>query len=71
MKPFFLIRRRILYGTDKKRPAEQNPEKLIADIKYSDVLQFYNNLLDKQGLQINTLESIHRGIGTPLGRLGL
>ncbi len=33
--------------------------KLIADIKYSDVLQFYNYLMDKQELQINTLESIH------------
>lgn len=29
------------------------------EIKYSDVLQFYNYLLDKQGLQTNTLESVH------------
>lgn len=33
--------------------------KNIAAIKYSDVLQFYNYLLEKQKLQINTLESIH------------
>lgn len=33
--------------------------KKIADIKYSDVLQFYNYLLDKQEIQINTLETIH------------
>lgn len=32
--------------------------KKIADIKYSDVLQFYYYLLEKQELQINTLESI-------------
>lgn len=32
--------------------------KKIADIKYSDVLQFYFYLLEKQELQINTLESI-------------
>ena len=31
----------------------------IAEIRYSDVLQFYNHLLDKQGLQTNTLESVH------------
>ena len=31
----------------------------IAEIRYSDVLQFYNYLLDKQGLQTNTLESVH------------
>ena len=34
-------------------------KKNIAAIKYSDVLQFYNYLLEKQRLQINTLESIH------------
>lgn len=34
-------------------------KKKIADIRYSDVLQFYNYLLDKQGLQTNTLESVH------------
>ena len=34
-------------------------KKKIAEIKYSDVLQFYNYLLDKQGLQTNTLESVH------------
>ena len=33
--------------------------KKIADIKFSDVLQFYNCLLDEQDIQINTLESIH------------
>lgn len=31
----------------------------IAEIKYSDLLQFYNLLLEEQQLQINTLESIH------------
>ena len=30
-------------------------KKKIAEIRYSDVLQFYNYLLDKQGLQTNTL----------------
>jgi len=34
-------------------------EKLIAGIKYSDVLQYYRYLLDKEELQINTLETIH------------
>ena len=34
-------------------------KKKIAGIRYSDVLQFYNYLLDKQGLQTNTLESVH------------
>ena len=34
-------------------------KKKIAEIRYSDVLQFYNYLLDKQGLQANTLESVH------------
>lgn len=33
--------------------------KKIAEIKFSDVLQFYNCLLDEQDIQINTLESIH------------
>ncbi len=33
--------------------------KQITDVKYSDVLQFYNYLLEKQGIQVNTLESIH------------
>lgn len=31
----------------------------IADIKYSDVVQFYNYLLDTEDLQVNTLETIH------------
>ena len=31
-------------------------KKKIAVIRYSDVLQFYNYLLDKQDLQVNTLE---------------
>ncbi len=31
----------------------------IADIKYSDVLQFYNCLLSENKIQVNTLESIH------------
>ena len=34
-------------------------KKKIAEIRYSDVLRFYNYLLDKQGLQTNTLESVH------------
>lgn len=34
-------------------------ERKIADIKYSDVLQFYNYLVVIKGLQTNTLESIH------------
>lgn len=33
--------------------------KKIADIRFSDVLQFYNSLLQQQEMQINTLESIH------------
>lgn len=33
--------------------------KKIADIRFSDVLQFYNCLLREQEMQINTLESIH------------
>ena len=33
--------------------------KKIADIRFSDVLQFYNCLLQQQEMQINTLESIH------------
>lgn len=31
----------------------------IAEIKYSDVVQFYNYLIEKQELKINTLETIH------------
>ena len=31
----------------------------IAEIKYSDVVQFYNYLVEKQELQINTLETVH------------
>lgn len=31
----------------------------LKDIKRSDVKRFYNNLVDKQGLQVNTLDSIH------------
>lgn len=33
-------------------------KKFIAKVKYSDVLQFYNQLLDSEKLQINTLESV-------------
>ena len=33
--------------------------KLIADIKYSDVLQYYNYLLHEQDLALGTLDSIH------------
>lgn len=32
---------------------------LIAGIKYSDVLHFYNYLLHEKGLQVNTLDTIH------------
>ena len=31
----------------------------IAEVKYSDVLQFYRHLLDDKGLAIGTLESVH------------
>ncbi|MCD7712715.1 MAG: tyrosine-type recombinase/integrase [Firmicutes bacterium] len=31
----------------------------IADVKFSDVLGFYNYLLENQNIQVNTLESIH------------
>lgn len=34
-------------------------KKKIAEIKYSDVLQFYDYLIKEQGLKVNTLESIH------------
>lgn len=34
-------------------------KKKIADIKFSDVLQFYLSLLDKEELAIGTLDSIH------------
>ena len=34
-------------------------KKRIADIKYSDVLQFYQHLLKGKEMQINTLETIH------------
>lgn len=33
--------------------------KLIADIKFSDVLQYYNHLLREQDLALGTLDSIH------------
>ena len=33
-------------------------KKFIAKVKYSDILQFYNQLLDSEKLQINTLESV-------------
>lgn len=31
----------------------------IADIRYSDVKQFYNHLLNERNLQINTVDSVH------------
>lgn len=34
-------------------------KKKIKDIKYSDVLYFYNDLVTNRGLQVNTLESIN------------
>ena len=34
-------------------------KKKIGSIKYSDVLQFYHDLINSKGLQINTLETIH------------
>lgn len=33
--------------------------KLIADIKFSDVLQYYNHLLHEQDLSLGTLDTIH------------
>ena len=33
-------------------------QKFVAKVKYSDVLQFYNHLLENESLQINTLETI-------------
>lgn len=34
-------------------------KKKVKDVKYSDVLFFYSDLINKQGLQINTLENIN------------
>ena len=34
-------------------------KKKLAEIKYSDILQFYLHLLSKEGLALNTLDSIH------------
>ncbi len=34
-------------------------QKKIAEVKYSDVYQFYQYLLEKEDIQINTLETIH------------
>ena len=34
-------------------------KKKLADIKYSDVIQFYLHLLQKEGLAIGTLDSVH------------
>lgn len=34
-------------------------KKKIASVKYSDVLQFYQHILEKNDMQINTLETIH------------
>ncbi len=33
--------------------------KMIAEVKYSDVLQFYNHLLEEKGLKLTTLDSVH------------
>ena len=38
---------------------EKLGKKKIAEIKYSDVLYFYDYLMKEKGLQINTLDSIH------------
>ena len=46
-------------GRDDRFIRDTFGKKKIAEIRYSDVLQFYNYLLDKQGLQTNTLESVH------------
>ena len=46
-------------------------ERKIADIKYSDVLQFYNYLVVMKGLQTNTLESIHCLLHTGRGKENL
>lgn len=34
-------------------------KRMIGDIKYSDVKFFYNSLITKNGLQINTLDTVH------------
>lgn len=34
-------------------------QKLIKDIKYSDIVRFYIYLINEMGLQVNTLETIH------------
>ena len=34
-------------------------KRIIGDIKYSDVLKFYQELIDDKGVQVNTLESVH------------
>lgn len=38
---------------------EKFGKKKIADVKYSDVLQFYQRLLREEKIQINTLDNIH------------
>ena len=34
-------------------------DRKIADIKFSDILQFYNYLVDEKGLSVSTLETVH------------
>lgn len=34
-------------------------KKIVGDVKYSDVLYFYNDLITNKGLSVNTLESIN------------
>ena len=34
-------------------------KKKIAQVKYSDVIQFYQHLLEEENIQVNTLETIH------------
>lgn len=45
-------------------------KKKIGEVKYSDVLQFYHDLLNRKGLQINTVDNIHT-ILHPMFRLAV
>ena len=45
-----------MYKSEFKQKAWSLP---VADVKYSDVLFFYTDLINNQGLQINTLETIN------------
>ena len=34
-------------------------KRLIADIKYSDIVYFYKSLITEKGLELNTVDTIH------------